>query len=176
MDIRPAIQLQSVIKSLRDAVIPAVDPANKMAVEQAHLIAMTLELVASRLALQYRYDRDELVHLTRTVDCLLDASGNGSAVTALAAANNEAKRVVRGACTAPDELENAILSLREKVGAVVAEVDDSLVSDPRSGIGAIILDAARVQIEKERSWLISMGFEPEPAVIPVIETLLDPVG
>ena len=60
MDIRPDIQIQSMIKAMIDVVLPAVDPEHKMAQEQARLVIGTLHLIAKRLPLAYRYDCDEL--------------------------------------------------------------------------------------------------------------------
>ena len=60
MELRPAFQIPALIKSLTDVVLPAVDPANKLAQEQGQLIVGMLALIAQRLPLQYRYDRHEL--------------------------------------------------------------------------------------------------------------------
>ncbi|MCK9285355.1 MAG: hypothetical protein M0P39_13860, partial [Rhodocyclaceae bacterium] len=60
MDLRPALQVQTVIKAMTDVVLPAVDPNNKLAQEQARLVIGMLHLVMQRQPLMYRYDRDEL--------------------------------------------------------------------------------------------------------------------
>ena len=48
MDLRPSLQVQTVIKAMTDVVLPAVDPNNKLAQEQARLVIGMLHLVAQR--------------------------------------------------------------------------------------------------------------------------------
>jgi hypothetical protein len=60
MELRPAFLLQTIVKAMSDVILPAVDPNNKLAQEQARLVIGMLNLVSSRLPLMYRYDRDEL--------------------------------------------------------------------------------------------------------------------
>src|SRR3546814_19527781 len=45
------LQLQVVIKALKDTVMPAVDPAHRMAIEQLGLSIATISLVRARLPL-----------------------------------------------------------------------------------------------------------------------------
>ena len=60
MDIRPSFQLQTVIKAMTDVILPAVDPNNKLAQEQAGLVIAILNLIAQRMPLIYRYEGEEL--------------------------------------------------------------------------------------------------------------------
>src|SRR5260370_38588359 len=66
MQMRPETQTAGVIKAMKDVVIPAIDPANKQAVEQSQLIIGLLSLLSIQLPLWYRFDRDELARL---LDC-----------------------------------------------------------------------------------------------------------
>ena len=60
MELRPELILTTVIKSLGDNVIPAIDPDNAPARQQAQLSIALLEILKSRLPLMYRYDRHDL--------------------------------------------------------------------------------------------------------------------
>src|SRR3546814_7700012 len=51
------LQLQAAIKALSDTVGPAVDPADKVASEQLHLVIATLGMVRERLPAQRRFIR-----------------------------------------------------------------------------------------------------------------------
>ena len=51
MELRPSLQVKIVLKALTDVVLPAVDPNNKLAQEQARLCIGTLQIMASRLPL-----------------------------------------------------------------------------------------------------------------------------
>src|SRR3546814_7087632 len=51
------LQLQAAIKALSDTVGPAIDPADKVASEQLHLVIATLGMVRERLPAQRRFIR-----------------------------------------------------------------------------------------------------------------------
>ena len=126
MDIRPDIQIQSMIKAMVDVVLPAVDPEHKMAQEQARLIIGTLRLIAKRLPLAYRYDCDELrryvafaCELGELMAEMGDAIDPDTRVRLknLAASGAE---VLDGARSDPSEIEDAIFELRAVVGIAPA--------------------------------------------------------
>ena len=155
MQIRPDIALQAVLKSLQDVVLPAVDPANHLAQEQAQLVVGLLGLVASRLPLQFRYDVDELARLVTLARTLgLDAAAPAD--------------VLRRAGAGPNEVVAAVGDLREAIGDRIAALDGEGFADAR----AAVLTAAREQHLRERSWLLMQGWEVDPATVPAIETLI----
>src|SRR3546814_11599500 len=56
------LQLQVVIKALKDTVMPAVDPAHRMAIEQLGLSIATLSMVRERLPLAGLREWQDLAH------------------------------------------------------------------------------------------------------------------
>ena len=82
MEMRPSFQIPALIKSLTDVVLPAVDPANKLAQEQGQLIVGMLHLIAQRLPLQYRYDRHELLSFIGLAD---EIASHGASIAEAAA-------------------------------------------------------------------------------------------
>ena len=42
----------------------------------------------------------------------------------------------------------------------------------QEAVKKLILDAAQEQLERERSWLISLGYEADPSLVPPIERLI----
>ena len=60
MDLRAPLQLQTMMKAMKDVVLPAIDPDNQMAQEQAQLVMGMLHLMMSRQPMQFHYDLDEL--------------------------------------------------------------------------------------------------------------------
>ena len=65
MQMRPEIQIQSILKAMIDVVLPAVDPKNPLAQEQARLVMGMLTVMAGQLPRQYRFDCDELSRLLK---------------------------------------------------------------------------------------------------------------
>ncbi|MBL6749512.1 MAG: hypothetical protein ISP90_03285 [Nevskia sp.] len=172
---RPAFQLQTVIKAMTDVVLPAVDPANKLAQEQAQLVVGMLSLLLQRLPLQYRYDRDELqryLQLARELSAVRGGAQTQAALADLSAGAAAGAGVLQRAAADPAELEAAVLELRAKVGELIgaANADGEPASLP--GLQRSVLAAAKVQTARERAWLAPTGFEADPKSITPIERQL----
>jgi len=72
----------------------------------------------------------------------------------------------------PNELEAANFDLREKIGALITAAYSATDATKLEQISAAITSHAKEQLLRDRSWLISQGWEPDPAAIPDIETLI----
>jgi len=176
MQMRPAIQLQSIMKSMKDNVLPAIDPTNKLAVEQAKLIVGMLNLMSQCMDLEYRYDRDEL---ERTIGfaTLLQRQAKGGPDTK-AAQEDLASAVARGADVLdrakaePSELEDTVRTLRARAGAVVQAICAEGDPESKEAVRESVLANAKEQLLRERSWLIMQGWEADPSEVPPIESLI----
>jgi hypothetical protein len=176
MELRPAFLLQTIVKAMSDVILPAVDPNNKLAQEQARLVIGMLNLVSSRLPLMYRYDRDELsrfLALASTLQSLAkDLPGADGALHALDNTFESGADVLSRARAEPNELEAANYDLREKIGALITAAYSATDATKLEQISAAITSHAKEQLLRDRSWLIRQGWEPDPAAIPDIETLI----
>lgn len=181
MQLRPDIQIQSILKAMTDVVLPALDPANPLAQEQARLCMGLLGVMASRLPLQYRYDCDELARLLALARQLQHLPETGrlapNGFGLLEQGANQADDVLARARAEPTEVLAAVRSLREVTGNLVQE---AFVNDPSGDqthdLQRAVLDATEAQLLRERSWLLGQGWEANPQDIPSIETLIAPVG
>ena len=176
MELRPALQIQTILKAMTDVVLPAVDPDNKLAQEQSRLVVGMLHLLAQRLPLMYRYDRDELARFLALADTLQnqarDLPGARDALHALTNAVESGEDVLDRARAEPGELEAANFELREKVGALLGKIYDGADMTQLTHISKTVTAHAKEQLLRERSWLIMMGLEADPKAIPAIETLI----
>jgi hypothetical protein len=167
MQIRAPIALQAVLKSLTEVVLPAIAGDNKLAQEQAHLIVGLLRLIAERLPLEFHYDIDELTRLNALGRKLQDLTPD----EALAADIRRGEGVLARAGAAPAELIDAIGILRAAIGECVQRL--ATVDDATGRVAArAVLDAAREQQLRERSWLLMQGWEIDPRSVPPIESLI----
>lgn len=176
MQMRPEIQITSVIKAVKDVLIPAIDPNNKLAVEQAQLVIGLLSLLASQLPVQFRFDRDELARLLATAESLGQIQTGNSVVTSamdeLANSRTAAASVFERCQLDPAELVGSVRELREMVGAVISAVAGTDDIDAQLRIEKIVLEMSKAQLLRDRSLMKPQGWEPDPAALPGIEELL----
>lgn len=176
MQMRPEIQITSVIKAVKDVLIPAIDPNNKLAVEQAQLVIGLLSLLASQLPLQFRFDRDELSRLLTTAEALGEiCSGTpalAGAIDQLAGSRLTGAGVLERCQLDPAELLRCVRELREKVGAVVTAAAGSDDLDVQLRIEKLVLEMSKEQLLRDRSLVKPQGWEPDPAALPDIGELL----
>lgn len=176
MELRAGFQIPSLIKALTDVVLPAVDPANRLAQEQGQLIVGMLHLMAQRLPLQYRYDRHELQHFLALAD-QLSAQAAGlpearEALTALADAAARGRATLAAAGIEPVQLEAANLALRAATGAVVSSTATAADEVAVRAIGAAVLAHAEAMLLRERAWVAPQGWEGPGSGLPALETLI----
>jgi aminoglycoside phosphotransferase (APT) family kinase protein len=175
MELRPAIQIQSMIKAMTDVVLPGLQPQNQLAQEQARLVIGMLQLMAQRLPLQFRYDRDELERYLALSSGMLNQLEGGerthTAAEDLRSAAFEGCRVADRARAEPAELEAAVFDLRAKLAALVQAVDEDGEPSSRARLERLVLVAAKEQIDRERAWVSAMGFD-DPSAVPSIDELL----
>jgi hypothetical protein len=169
------LQLQVAIKALTDNVVPAVDPANKMAVEQLQLIVATLAMVRSRLPIARRFARRSLEDDIAMLRSLCGLIPVADIVRAPGHADALADAIVRGRTLLADP--EADTDALEDYRTILAEITVSAIKELQHGpaaaaVESLILDATRRSIERRRAWCLPSGFEPYPSRIPAIETLL----
>jgi len=150
------VQLAAVAKALADNVLPAVDPANPMAVEQLHLALATLGLVRQRLPDLHAYVRRDLAEAIGLAERI--GADPGGAAAVLASPESSPQRIEGEARTVKE-------AISARIEAARGTADEPAVADA-------VLSAADPAILRWRAWAIGMGFEPDPAAIPALDDLL----
>jgi hypothetical protein len=175
MELRASFQIPTLIKAMTDVVLPAVDPNNKLAQEQAQLIVGCLHLMAQRLPMQYRYDRHELkVFVALAAELQREASGGTELADALATLREGAtsgQEVLARAGAEPSELEAANLKMRDAVGRLIVAASTSDDEVRRSAIDKAVMAHAKDQLLRERAWLALQGWEGKTP-LPDLESLI----
>lgn len=179
MDLRPKLQIQTMIKAMTDVVIPAVDPNNQLACEQAQIVLGMLHLMATRLPWQFDYDLDELARALNLSAEVLEKGRGGShtqnALLALEQATSDARSIL-GAATSPETLEHAILELRTQTSAAIHALWIDGDPDCRHTIGRAVLDVSKEQIDRERSWFAPQGWDSQENAPAPLEAFLGPLS
>ena len=176
MELRPAFQIPALIKSLTDVVLPAVDPANKLAQEQGQLVVAMLHLIVQRLPLQYRYDRHELDSFLQLADTLAVQAATipeaAETLRALAAGASDGRALLALAGAEPGALEAANLRLREQVGAVVTAAATTAEAASLKAVNTAVMAHAQEMLLRERSWLVMQGWEGPASGLPDAASLI----
>lgn len=156
------LQLAVVIKALRDVVAPAVDPANKLAMEQLHLSLATLGLVQKGLPLAHARARREL---SNAIDLAGAVSAAGGVVDAAAARGALADAAADEA--ALDDARRTLLSAVEQAVAASAGAANE------RAVARAVIAASKPQCDLARAWCAGSGFEVEADALPSLESLLN---
>lgn len=174
MQMRPDIQIRSILKAMSDVILPAIDSQNQLAQEQARLCMGLLQLMGKQLPLQYRYDCDELTRLLGMGSKLLALVGRDAASEATASALKQgvalASEVRARARAEPQEVLDAVRQLRVLSGAFLQEAYAKV--EVPTALERIVLDTSKEQLQRERAWLVTQGWEAKPEDLPDIESLL----
>ena len=171
MDLRPELQIAVMIRAMAQVVLPAVDTGNRPAQEQGHLVLAMLRMLEQRLPLTYRYERDELQRYVNLADALIvDLASADPHLSELIVAGQAGKACLERPGTEPAELVENIAALRKLVGNIAGSLSTTTSRSAR--VKQLIFEAAKVQIERERAWLLPTGFETVPSSIMPIEEQL----
>ncbi|VVQ15410.1 hypothetical protein [Pseudomonas fluorescens] len=174
MQMRPEVQIQSILKAMRDTVVPALDPNNKLAQEQAKLIMGMLALMQKQMPVQFRFDCDELERLIGFSHEMQALSiGAAEAVDALQQDGEMARKILAGAQASPAHVLGAVKKLRSTIGSAVTHLFSAADAAGQAKLKKLVLTVSREQLLRDRSLLLTQGWEPDPAKVPDIESLLD---
>lgn len=177
MQLRAEIQIATLMTAMTNVVIPAIDPDNRLAIEQASLVVGMLSLMAKQLPLQFRFDRDELQRLVGVADEIRNIFEGGSvhetALDQLARSRASAVETLEYCQVEPAGLVEAIRALRTDLGLLITELGEN-ASSPHELEAAetIIMKMSRDQLLRDRALLAPQNWETDPASLPAIETLL----
>jgi len=176
MQMRPEIQITSMIKAMTDVIIPALGSSNKLAGEQAQLVVGVLSLMATQLPMQFRFDRDEL---SRLIDTARQIAGHPSDDPATRSARDDlatqcgAAEVVLAACQMdPARLQDAVRGMRTSLCGLIDAFGCDSVDPARESVEKAVLAMTREQLLRDRSLMKPQGWEADPASVPNIDSLV----
>ena len=167
MELRPEFLLPAMAKTLRDVVLPALDPAQQVAQEQLNLAIGFLDILALRLPLTFAFDLDETrrhLALAKALAGLTGMDGDGAIATADA--------VLEASPADPAALLAACRALRSATCAIIEAGHARGEPALSASISKVVNTFAEVQLMRERAWVAPMGFENGADPIPTIEAQL----
>jgi hypothetical protein len=160
------VRLTSVLHGLRDAIIPAINPGEALAVEQSGLILAQLTMLLNQLPYADRYHqlcRDD----ARTAAASLMQGAAGGPHSLSAAKALTALLAEKGA----DDPHTDYLALAGGIATLTKAVADDGEPGWRAQVHAAVLAFSIRQNRRERVWFVDAGFDPNPAELPTLAAL-----
>lgn len=162
------IRIANLIKAIEEVVLPAIPSQERLAKEQARLIASHLAMIAEQwhLALPFELGSlDNICALARDLSPHVDEAQSTTLRTALAEADSINRSKIA-------DVEQAIKTVGAAVDSVILGDDgDSSLSDAAR---TIILRYGKAQSLRERVWFKSNGQDPDANELPDLNEIIDP--
>jgi hypothetical protein len=169
MELRPEYLLPVIAKTLQDVVLPVLDEHQQVAQEQLKLAIGFLNIMAQNGPMQFAFDVDELRRMTDHATALSVAvSGSGAIPSAIFAAQSARDAIGID----PAEIVAATRQLRLGVTAMIEQGHARGDKALDATISSLVNDFSRTQLDRERAWVLPMGFENGQDAVPSIASQL----
>ncbi len=166
MEITLDLALSTILRSMTEVILPALDSSNKLAQEQSQLVVGLLTLLSNREPDRLTYTLTELEHY-KDLAVKLNPFWSSDILKSLTATAEELLDKAKGN---PDT-EVILNKLRREIADIAGQVSDGTDKAAREA-RTLILSACSEQQLRERSWLLMQGWETDPSSIPELSELL----
>ncbi|MCP5170616.1 MAG: hypothetical protein H6999_12770 [Hahellaceae bacterium] len=168
------LRIENLIKAMETIVIPAVDPDNDLATEQAQLIIGHLKLLNTQWDMAYLYELQALEEaLLLGRELLAVADGGPETQAAKCALEAEINAV-------PEQKPHTSAALNISVVAVGTAIDTLIYACHNDGsenfkqcLASLVLATGEKQVMRDRVWFQATGLDPDPASLSSIEAMLN---
>ena len=167
------VRLQSVIKAIEQVILPALDPNNPLAREQAALAIGHLHMIRGQWPYMADYMAVCLADIVKLGADLLKVADGGlatrDAASALKSTLDQAGKEKGGPTTAIAQRRDAIaVAVDDLINASAVDGSQSF----RDSSENIVLDYGIHQTSRDRAWFKASGLDPDCAKLPSHSDLL----
>lgn len=171
------LQLQAVIKSLKDNVLPLISESNQLAHQQMSLSLATLGMIRERLPLLHAMARREMMEFRALLSGLLPLLGDvrlndKPATDELEGLLNESKKALEDPALGCRELNHHTKAIRNAIGRLISENEHAAVA---KDLERMILESSQGIYQLGRSVNKPMGFEPNPEDVTSLDVMLSAI-
>jgi len=166
-----ALRIQSMIRAMREVVIPAIPPDQRLALDQANILVGNLRIMAEQHDRIFQYELTELREYARLLADLIEAAGSRDTAEARAVLAR-AEPVAAAAIPTQPELAALVRQLKAAADALLQAAHRDGSPDFRKAASELVMRQAEAQILRERRWLRAAGFELDPESLPSLDQLL----
>jgi hypothetical protein len=165
MELRPEYLLPVIAKTLQDVVLPVLDEHQQVAQEQLKLAIGFLNLLAQNGPMQFAFDVDEL----RRVDGSLAGGASADGSTQGNGMVGQAAQQASGAVGIdPAEIVAVTQQLRLGVTDMIEQGHAKGDRALDAAISSLVNQFSHTQLNRDRAWVLPMGFENGQDAVPAI--------
>lgn len=162
------LQLQVIIKSLKDNVAPAITKDNELAQQQMQLSLVALQITVEHLPFVHAYLHKDIENNIQLAKKLTNISGCKIWQEKLIKAISVANEALNNAKTGFTQLQQESRILRGIVCEVIKEASEG---ESALDIHTLVLTESAENLNMGRAWNKANGFEPNPDDVPDLATL-----
>jgi hypothetical protein len=169
-----ALRIQSMIRSLREVILPALPNDQLLAIDQANILVGYLRIMAEQHDRVFEYLLVELAEYAKLVGVLIDGAQGGQSTDAAVARARSALAKAAPLTAIPRQAE-----LAARVKSLKVSVDELLHAAREDGTAAFrqestsrVMEQAERQVLRERVWFRASGFELDASQLPSIDEVL----
>ncbi len=151
-------RLDSVMRALQEVILPALEPQQSLAIEQAHLSLAHLGLIRERLDEAPSFELDEAQTLTTLACRLIETAGGGKST--LSAAMALGSTVEGAALDSPAAVRRATHAVGSASDALIPASLEAGSEAFRASSLEQVLASDRASAMANRRWNLAAGFEP----------------
>lgn len=169
------LRLRAMIKAMKESIAPAIDPSNQTALEQAKVVAGSLDLIRQQIDYVHWFEAVEVLAHAALIEALTEVDANSVSATIQADAADAKTLPARWQCSLAT-LRDANNALRESIAGLTADFAACEDPDIRSRVAGIIIRHEEDQLRRERAFVAPTGFDVFPESLLPLEKVLEIPG
>ena len=169
------LRLRAMIKAMKESIAPAIDPSNQTALEQAKVVAGSLDLIRQQIDYVHWFEAVDVLAHAALIEALTEVDANSVSATIRADAAAAMALPARWQCSLA-ALRDANNALRESIAGLTADFAACEDPDIRSRVAGIIIRHEKDQLRRERAFVAPTGFDVFPESLLPLEKVLEIPG
>jgi hypothetical protein len=171
-----SLRLATLLRAMQEVVLPAIDPKNRLAIDQANIVVGNLRLLLDQCDKAYQYEWVELreyFDLVSAISSSAQSSGNADeALQAADAALAASRALVAMEIPTQGELVARVRDLKGAADALLHAAYQQGSPEHRARVDTLVHEQAQRQLTRERVWFRKAGFELDAGQLPSMEDVL----
>ncbi len=171
-----SLRLNTLLRAMQDVVLPAIDPRNRLALDQANIVVGNLRILLDQCDKAYQYEWAELREYFALVSAMSESarasSGAADSLAAADAALAASSQLVGLAIPTQAELVARVRELKQAADTLLRAAYEHGTPQHRSRVDRLVHEQAQRQLTRERVWFRKAGFELDARALPTMDEVI----